>query len=128
HRHPPDLSFGRPMCLHTLNDDAIATMQPQLIQADLAFRAGNVRHVYPAQTPMYVKDIMVLRLIQENLGRRPIYFALTAGGANRMHLDRFMIQQGLAFKLTPDTVAFDSNVVDGRSIWGTSVGFDIPRT
>jgi transmembrane protein TMEM260 (protein O-mannosyltransferase) len=128
HRRPPDLAFGRPMCLHTLNDDAIANMQPQLIPNDLNFRAGNIQHRYQAGTPMYVKDIMVLRLIQENLGRRPIYFALTAGGANRMALDRYMVQQGLAFKLTPDTVTFDSNVVDGRSIWGTSVGFDIART
>ena len=127
-RRPPDPAFGRPMCLHTLNDDAIVNLQPQLIPNDLEFRAGNVRHRYPAGTPMYVKDIMVLRLIQENLGRRPLYFALTAGGSNRMGLDGYMVQQGLAFKLLSDSVTFDSSVVNGRSTWGVQVGFDIPRT
>jgi hypothetical protein len=62
---------------------------------------------------MYVKDIMTLRLIQENLGRRPIYFALTAGGGARMGLEKYVAQEGLAFKLYPDTVRQTPNLVPG---------------
>jgi hypothetical protein len=60
-----------------------------------------------------VKDVMVLRLIQENLGRRPIFFALTAGTGNRMGLDRYVLQQGISFKLFPDTVPPAAGRVNG---------------
>jgi len=113
HRKRPDLSRGRPMCLHTLNDDQIAALQPQLLPGDFHFVAGNIVHDYPAGTPMYVKDIMVLRLIQENLGKRPIFFALTAGTGNRMGLDHYITQQGIIFKLHPDTVVKGPGQVDG---------------
>ncbi len=104
HRRGPDRSFGMPACLHTLNDEQIAGIQPQLLARDLVLHVANIYHTYPANSPMYVKDIMVLRLIQENMGKRPIYFALTAGNANRMGLDGYIRQQALAFKLMPDTV------------------------
>jgi len=83
-------------------------------------------HSYPANTPMYVKDIMTLRLIQENFGKRPIYFALTAGQGARMGLDRFVLQQGMAFKLMPDTVREGPGVVPG--IWGSLMDLGRSRT
>ena len=104
-RRRPDLARGRPMCLHTLNDDQVGAIQPQLLPSDFRLRVGGIDQTYPAGTPMYVKDIMVLRLILEQLGRRPIYFALTAGTGNRMGLDRYITQQGIAFKLWPDSQA-----------------------
>jgi hypothetical protein len=103
-RHRPDLRRGPPMCLHTLNDDQIETLQPQLLSNNVHFAVGNLAHDYPAGMPFYVKDIMVLRLIQEQLGKRPIYFALTAGVGNRMGLDKYVLQEGIDFKLFPDTV------------------------
>jgi hypothetical protein len=112
------------MCLHTLNDDQIITLQPQLLQGTLPFRAGNIAHDYPAGTPMYVKDVLVLRLIQENLGKRPIYWALTAGTGNRMGLDQYISQQGIAFKLHPDTVSLSQDRVPGLF----SSVMDIERT
>jgi hypothetical protein len=127
-RRAPDLAAGRPMCLHTLNDDQVAAVQPQLIPQDINFRAGNIQMRYPAGTPMYTKDIMVLRLIQENLGRRPIFFALTAGTGNRMGLDRYAAQQGLAFKLFPDTVVLGPQFADLRGLWGVPAAMDVERT
>ncbi len=123
-RRRPDISRGRPMCLHSLTDDQILTMQPMLLPQTLPFAAGNIRHTYPAGTPMYVKDIMVLRLIQENLGKRPIYFAITAGTGNRQSLDRYVAQEGLAFKLHPDTVRQGPSVVPG--LFNALV--NVPRT
>jgi hypothetical protein len=124
HRKSVTVTGGTPMCLHTLTDDQVLTLQPQLLPQELAFRAGNIQQTYPANTPMYVKDIMVLRLIQENFGRRPIYFALTAGNANRMGLDRYVTQEGLAFKLNRDVVQPGPALAQG--LFGTLV--DVERT
>ncbi len=113
-RRPPDPARGPASCLHTMNDDQIAALQPQLLPQAFTLAAGSIRHTYPAGSPMYVKDIMVLRLILENMGKRPIYFAITAGTGNRQGLDRYVAQEGLAFKLHPDTVRVDSvNLVPG---------------
>ncbi len=124
HRKSVTVTGGTPMCLHTLTDDQVVTLQPQLLPQEYTFRAGNLQQTYPANTPMYVKDIMVLRLIQENFGRRPIYFALTAGNANRMGLDRYVTQEGLAFKLHNDVVQSGPGVAQG--LFGTLV--DVERT
>jgi hypothetical protein len=123
-RRAPDPARSRPMCLHMLSDDQIAAIQPQLLPRDLVFRVGNISHTYRAGTPFYTKDIMVLRLIQENHATRPIYFALTAGAGNRLALDRYITQEGLAFKLHLDTVSPGPDRVPG--LFGTLV--DIPRT
>jgi hypothetical protein len=102
---------GRPMCLHTFNDQVITTMQPQLLGRPFTLRAGNLTHTYPANTPMYVKDIVVVRLIQEQWGKRPIFFALTAGSGARMDLDRFITQRAMVFKLHGDSVQPSDSVV-----------------
>ena len=102
-RRPPDLARGTPACIHSMSDEQIAALQPQYLASDLLLRAGNLTHTYPADTPLQVSDIVVLRIIQENLGKRPIYFALSAGEGARMGLDAFVVQQGLAFKLLPDS-------------------------
>jgi hypothetical protein len=124
-RRPLDLSHGTPACLHTLNDDVIATMEPQLLPRDLVLGVRGLTHTYPAGTPLYVKDIMSLRLIQENLGKRPIYFALTAGGGARMGLEAFITQQGLAFKLWPDSVRPAPGLVQG--LWNAPLEVDRTR-
>jgi hypothetical protein len=125
-RRPPDLSRGRPMCLHTLNDDQIASIQPQLLQREYLFRAGNLSQVYPAGTPFYTKDVMVLRLIQENIGKRPIYFAITAGAGNRMGLDRFVTQEALNFRLHDDVVRPGPTIVP--TVFGGQMDTERTRT
>ena len=124
HRRPLPLDRGTPACLHMLPDDVIAGLQPQLLPRDVVLSMGGISHTYRAGTPLYVKDILTLRLIQENLGKRPIYFALTAGGGARMGLERYMTQQGLAFKLWPDSVPSTAGIVSG--LWGTAL--DVDRT
>ncbi|HEY2805354.1 MAG TPA: hypothetical protein VGI92_05795, partial [Gemmatimonadales bacterium] len=124
-RHRPDLSRGRPMCLHTLTDDQIDQMQPMLLQTNLPLDVGNIHHVYRANTPMYVKDILILRLIEENLGKRPIVFALTAGTGNRQGLDAYVVEEGLGFRLLPDTVRLGGNIAPVRSFQSA---IDLQRT
>jgi hypothetical protein len=124
-RRPPDRSRHMPACLHTLSDAQIVNIQPQYIPGDIVLRVGNISHTYPAGTPMYVKDIMTLRLIQENLGKRPIYFALTAGNSARMGLERYVTQRALAFKLHGDSVQPGVGLAQG--LFGTQVDVEWTR-
>src|SRR5262249_23924143 len=103
------------MCLVMWNDDLIQTVQPQLLNGNLQFDAGNIHHVYRNGTPMYVKDILILALIQRNMGKRPIVFALTAGTGNRQGLDGYVVEQGLGFLLMPDSVKVGGNIATVRS-------------
>ena len=123
-RRPPAPARGPAACVHMLSDAVIATMEPQQLPNALVFKVGNVTNTYPAGTPLYVKDIMTLLLIQENLGKRPIFFALTAGGGARMGLDKFVLQQGLVFKLMPDTVRPAPGLAEG--LWNAMM--DVERT
>ena len=123
-RRPFDPSRGAPACIHSMSDEQIAALQPQLLSRDVVLHVGNVVHTYPAGTPLYVSDVVLLRIIQENLGKRPIYFAVSAGEGARMGLDAFLAQQGLAFKLMPDTVRPGPRLLPGA--WGAIV--DVDRT
>ena len=123
-RRPLPMERGTPSCLHMLPDEVIARLEPQLLPRDYTLQVGGIRKTYPAGTPLYVKDIMTLRLIQENLGRRPIYFALTAGTGARMGLEAYITQQGLAFKLWPDSMRPAPGLAGG--LWSTPL--DVERT
>lgn len=46
-----------------------------------------------------VQDLMILRILQENLGKRPIYFAITVSEDNKINLDDFLRRDGLAQKV-----------------------------
>jgi hypothetical protein len=102
-----------PPPLHTLTDQEIASLQPQLLGRTLRFVAGRVEHTYPEGTPLYVKDVLILRLIQENVGRRPIYFSLTAGSGSWLGLQSYLTQQGLALKLHADQPPEPSRLAPG---------------
>ena len=66
---------------------------------------GPISHTYPERTVFYPNDIVALRIIQQNIGRRPIVWGLTAGGSFS-GLGEYVVQQGLAYRLEtarPDT-------------------------
>ncbi|MBI2073567.1 MAG: hypothetical protein HYT81_11180, partial [Gemmatimonadetes bacterium] len=114
-----------PPALHTLTNQEIRNLQPQLLPRSLRFVAGRVDHTYPENTPFYVKDILILRLIQENVGRRPVYFSLTAGSGSWLGLQPYLTQQGLALKLHVAEPPDSSRLGPGLA------GFppvDVPRT
>jgi hypothetical protein len=114
-----------PPALHTLRDQEIRNLQPQLLPRSIRFVAGRVDHTYPENTPLYVKDILILRLIQENVGRRPIYFSLTAGSSSWLGLQSYLTQHGLALKLhasePPDTSRLGPGLAGFPPV-------DVPRT
>jgi hypothetical protein len=113
-----------PPPLHSWTDAEIASLYPQLTSQALLFRVGQISRTIPRETPLWVKDILMMRLMQENVGRRPIYYSLTAGSGNWLGLQRYLTSEGLVFRVnfTPP----DSSRIVAGSV--TGVGLDLPRT
>jgi hypothetical protein len=114
-----------PPPLHSWSDAQIEALQPQLLRQAFTFRAGRISQPVPAGTPLYVKDVLMMRLMQENAGRRPVFYSVTAGSGNWLELYEHLANEGLAIRVhvaqEPDT----SRLMPG-SVLGIPV--DIPRT
>jgi hypothetical protein len=93
------------------------------------FQHGGIRAVVDPRKLEYGVptrgDLMVLQLIKDNVGVRPIYIARTSGNyVQAMGLSSYALQQGLAVKIMPSPVTASSDTMDINGI-----GFlDIPRT
>lgn len=59
------------------------------------------------------KDLAVIFLIRDNLGKRPIYFAWSAGGYpdETLGLSEYLVSQGLVRKVYPKPVEPSANVI-----------------
>ncbi|NOT07076.1 MAG: DUF2723 domain-containing protein [Gemmatimonadales bacterium] len=110
---------------HTMTDAEIAAAIPQILDKAVDLQVGSYRTTLAANTVLYGKDFLVLRVLQQNFGRRPIAWALTATGTN-FGLDRLQVQRGLAVYL--DSVPPDSanRDIDFRGLMGAPM--DIPAT
>jgi hypothetical protein len=114
-----------PPPLHSLTDAQIGALMPQLLGRELTFRAGRAVHTFPRNTPIWVKDVLMMRLMQENLDRRPIYYSITAGSGNWLGLHPYMVNEGLMIRVHL-TEPPDSSVVVAGSVLGIPV--NVPRT
>jgi hypothetical protein len=93
--------------VHTMTDEEIAAASgtPIMLEQATAVPFGPITHTYPARTVLYPSDIVALRIIQQNIGRRPIVWGITAG-REFAGLSDYVVQQGLGFRLEtarPDT-------------------------
>jgi hypothetical protein len=113
-----------PPGLHSWTDADINSLRPMLLPEGRTFAAGRVTHEFPRGTPFYVKDVLVLRLIQENVGRRPVFFSVTAGPESWRGLDAFLTQEALVLRLNdvsaPDTTRLGMGLA--------AIPLDVPRT
>ena len=103
----PPVWRGRPVPppawpLHTMTDAEIRVAVPERLVAPLTVQLGPLTHVFPAGTVLYPNDMLALRVIQQNIGRRPIVWS-TAGGQAFAAVGAHVVQQGLGFRL--DTAA-----------------------
>jgi len=93
---------------HTLTDEQIeAASIPQLLDRPTGLALGPIMHTLPAGMPLYLGDLALLRILQENLGRRPVAWSITAG-TQYYNLDPYLLQQGLVQAVqtqVPDTTA-----------------------
>ncbi|MGH7595523.1 MAG: protein O-mannosyl-transferase family [bacterium] len=63
-----------------------------------------------------VQDLMILKILDDNQFRRPVYFAVTVSPDNKLNLDSYMRMDGLAFKVLPVKVN-NRRVVDPEIMW-----------
>ena len=88
-----------PGALHDWTDVQIRSLIPQEIPNPIRFAAGLIDKEYPAGTAFYIKDVLVLKLIQDNMRTRPVYFSVTAGSGNWVDLGDYLTQEGLVQKV-----------------------------
>jgi len=113
--------------LHTMTDAEVqsASTSPILIDSTMALPIGPVVATLKAQTVLYPNDIVTLRIIQQNIGRRTIVWSLTTGDSYEGLRD-YVVQQAMGFRL--GTVRPDSSQ-PGISLGGVgNVAVDMPLT
>jgi hypothetical protein len=113
--------------LHTMTDAEVqnASSSPILLDSAMSLPMGPVVASFKAQTVLYPNDIVSLRIIQQNIGRRAIVWSITTGDSYEGLRD-YMVQQAMGFRL--DTVRPDSSQ-PGLSPGGIgNVAVDIPLT
>jgi hypothetical protein len=121
HRAPAEA----PPPLHSWTDAQIAALYPQLLQRAFTFRVGEASRTFPEGSPLYVKDVLMMRLMQENVDRRPVYYSVTAGSGNWLGLQGRMAMEGLAIRVHLRNMPDSSRLVAG-SVLGIPV--DVERT
>jgi hypothetical protein len=89
--------------LHTMTDEEIARAIPQILPREVELPIGRFQTTLPVNTVLYGKDFLAIRVIQQNFGRRPIVWGLTAAG-NSYGLEKFLLQRGLGIFLMPAPV------------------------
>ena len=106
-----DRVIARPaMPLHAMTDSMIASaMNGYLVRGRQELRVGPLTRTLADRTVLYPNDILTLAVLQQNLGRRPIVWAASAGRAFA-GLGQYVVQRGLGFELQttlPDTTSPD---------------------
>ena len=83
-----------------------------------ACRWGPAQYVLPANQYIYPNVIVIARILQENFGRRPIAWSITTG-RDFKGIDPLIVQQGLAYQLSPGLPDTTSPRIDTRRLYGT---------
>ena len=73
---------------------------PVMLDQDLTVQVGPLATTLPKGRVLYPNDIVSLRILQQNIGRRAIVWSLTTGNSYQ-GLDRYIVQQGLGYRLEP---------------------------
>ncbi len=85
--------------LHAMSDDEIVSASlPVMLDQDLPVQVGPITTTLPKGRVLYPSDIVSLRILQQNIGRRAIVWSLTTGNSYQ-GLDQYVVQQGLGYRL-----------------------------
>jgi len=94
--------------LHTMTDSMIAAaMNGYVVPEDQPVSLGPLTRTLKAGSFLLPNDILTLSVVQHNVGRRPIVWAITSGKGFG-GLGEYVVQQGLGFALRtamPDTTS-----------------------
>jgi hypothetical protein len=126
---PPTRSI---MPLDEATIDRVARSYTQLEQGQTLQLGSGVTATLRAGQVLYPWQQYALTLINASIGDRPVYFASSGNAAASLGLDRYLVRQGLAFKLAegePEEVMEGIAGMEGspyRAVIGPAV--DVPRT
>jgi hypothetical protein len=96
-----------------------------VVPQDQEIRLGPLTRALKAGSFLLPNDILTLGVVQRNVGRRPIVWAITAGREFGGLAD-YVIQQGLGFALRTSKPDTTSPALDLRRLAGAPL--DIPTT
>jgi hypothetical protein len=93
------------------------------------FQAGQIRAVVDPRRLEYGvpvrSDLLVLQMLRDNIGVRPLYMARTSGGyLQALGLEPYAVSQGLATKIMTAPVTASADVIPVRGLGHV----DVPRT
>ena len=112
--------------LHTMTDSMIqSAMTGYVVRDSQQVTLGPLTRTLAAGEVLYPNDILVLAVLQQNLGRRPIVWGATAG-RRFAGLSDYVVQRGLGFEIQstlPDTASPD---LDLHRFAGVPI--DVPTT
>jgi hypothetical protein len=112
--------------LHTMSDSMIASaMRGYVVPQDQRVRLGPLSRTLEAGSFLLPNDILTLSVVQQNVGRRPIVWAITTG-REFGGLGDYVVQQALGFALRPAKPDTSSPAIDTRRLAGAPL--DIPTT
>ena len=90
-----------------LSDKQIDALHPIQLANEANFRVGDIKLTFPKDKQLFVKDQMVLQIIKDNYGKRPIYFAVTV--ADRVSFDEYLQSEGMADRLVSTRAKYQIN-------------------
>jgi hypothetical protein len=112
--------------LHSMSDSAVATATRGYgVSQTQQLKLGPLTRTLQAGTYLLPNDILTLSVVQQNVGRRPLVWAITAGREFGGFGD-YVVQQGLGFKLQTTRPDSTSPGLDVRRLAGAPL--DIPTT
>jgi len=96
----------------TMSYQEIDSLAPAVrVEPGTTFRLGPIRATVQTQY-LSRSDLMLLLLIQENMGKRPIYISHTVGSRpDALGLGPYLLTQGMVRRLFPDTVRVGGDTI-----------------
>ena len=112
--------------LHSMSDSAIAiAMRGYGVGQAQQLKLGPLTRTLEAGSYLMPNDLLSLSVVQQNVGRRPIVWGITAG-REFAGLGDYVVQQGLGFRLETTRPDSSSPALDFRQLAGAPL--DIPTT
>ncbi len=112
--------------------DRIAQMAPFQTANALTFRADNLVSTIQQGRVLLPADIFMTAILTQALGDRPVYYATTTQTYEDLNLGKYLIRQGVAFKLSDGAVQPAPGIVPQptESPYSAITGpyLDLPRT
>ncbi len=112
--------------------DRIADTPPFQTQNALTFKADRLENTIPQGKVLLPADVFMTEILTQALGDRPVYYATTTQTYDDLNLGKYLIRQGVAFKLSDGPVAQANGIVaqPSESQFAVITGpfIDLPRT